>query len=172
MDCETWKDIEGYKGLYQVSSLGCIKSFPKYRKKISTILKPHQKTDGYLLVCLYKSNIRKDFYIHRLVLTTFIGPPPAGMICRHLNSIKTDNRLCNLKWGTYIENNGTDKIKHGTNLVGSKNHQSKLTEKDVKKIKKLLRQGRFKQIEIARIFNVTATLISLIKQDKIWKHVQ
>ena len=26
---EVWKDIEGYEGLYQVSNLGRVKSFPK-----------------------------------------------------------------------------------------------------------------------------------------------
>lgn len=30
---EIWKDIEGYEGLYQVSSLGRIKSLPKIRGK-------------------------------------------------------------------------------------------------------------------------------------------
>ena len=29
---ETWKDIRGYEGLYQVSSLGRVKSVDRYEK--------------------------------------------------------------------------------------------------------------------------------------------
>ncbi len=51
---------------------------------------------GYL-ACKIKGKIR---YVHRLVLETFIGPCPDGMWARHLNSIKSDNRLENLEWNT------------------------------------------------------------------------
>ena len=64
---EEWKDIEGYEGLYQVSSLGRIKSFDriiKYKKnnKIITylkkgrIMKPHNNGRYYLNVSLIKDN--------------------------------------------------------------------------------------------------------------------
>lgn len=42
--------------------------------------------------------------IHVLILITFVGTPPAGHQCRHLNDIKTDSRLANLTWGTAREN--------------------------------------------------------------------
>lgn len=64
---EIWKDIKDYEGLYQISSLGRVKSF--YKNKI---LKPRVKENNYLIVSLYKEGKDKKFYIHRLVAEAFI----------------------------------------------------------------------------------------------------
>ena len=58
---EIWQDIEGYKGLYQVSNLGNISG-----------LKPVLTKDGYYNVSLCKDGKRKSFRIHRLVCNAFI----------------------------------------------------------------------------------------------------
>ena len=50
--------------------------------------------------------------VHAFVLRAFRGLRPAGMVARHLNGIKTDNRLGNLKWGTPGENRD-DMFRHG-----------------------------------------------------------
>ena len=43
---EIWKDIEGYEGLYQVSNLGKIRSYPNLSHKDFFILK-QWITQGY-----------------------------------------------------------------------------------------------------------------------------
>lgn len=59
----------------------------------------------YLTVSLYNSHGKKVKYlVHHLVLFAFAGPRPDGMIGRHLNDVRHDNRLANLAWGTYKEN--------------------------------------------------------------------
>ena len=69
--CEVWKDIFGYE-LYQVSTLGRVKSLgnrSNHRNEI--ILKP-AVVQGYLKVNLYKNSKGKIWSIHRLVALTFL----------------------------------------------------------------------------------------------------
>ena len=53
---------------------------------------------------LYRYGKRKPLLVHRLVLLAFVGECPPDQEVRHLNSIRTDNRLCNLTYGTRSEN--------------------------------------------------------------------
>lgn len=50
------------------------------------------------------NNIHRYMRVHRLVLMAFVGLCPEGMIGCHNNDIKNDNRLENLRWDTYSEN--------------------------------------------------------------------
>ncbi len=101
---EVWKDIEGYEGLYQVSSFGRV-------KKVTTgrILKGGKHAKGYLLVGLYKNNIRSSKTIHRLVAEAFIPNPENKPEVNHIDENKTNNSLDNLEWMTTKENTN-----HGT----------------------------------------------------------
>ena len=59
---------------------------------------------GYLMTDLYKNGQRKHYLIHRLVAEAFV-PNPKNLPCiGHINTIKTDNRVENLRWCTYKEN--------------------------------------------------------------------
>ncbi len=62
------------------------------------------RAQRYPQVSFGKGGTRDRRYVHELVLTTFVGPRPDGMLVRHLNDIPTDNRLENLAWGTKSEN--------------------------------------------------------------------
>ena len=104
LDGEQWRDIVGYEGSYQISSLGRVKSLERtilakngQRQHIrSRILKPVSRSyNGYPTVALNDGKTRLR-YIHDLMLTAFVGARPDGMECRHLNDIPTDNRLENL----------------------------------------------------------------------------
>lgn len=54
--------------------------------------------------------------------------------------------------------------------VGEKNASAKLTEDDVRKIRKLCEEG-VPITTLSRTFGVTKQEISLIKNRKTWKHV-
>lgn len=92
---EIFKDIEGYKGLYQVSNLGNIKSL-KFRKEKT--LKPKKDKDGYLMVNLYKEKKPKTFKVHRLVAQAFIENPNNLPEVNHKDEDKTNNHVTNLEW--------------------------------------------------------------------------
>jgi hypothetical protein len=98
---EIWKDIPGFLD-YQVSNLGRVKSLKREKEKI---LKPQKRTKGYLCVGLRSYKLKPKFIdIHRLVLMSFVGMPPQGMECDHINRVRDDNRLDNLRWVTKRDN--------------------------------------------------------------------
>ncbi len=172
---EKWKDIPGYKGLYQVSNLGRVKSFIHWNGTNIRILKPGQDTHGYLVVNLYRQKKRRFTYIHKMVLETFVGLCPKGMECRHLNDNCRDNRLDNLRWGTRSENlldRSRNGISNTGNHKGSKNQMAKLVDGDIIEIRRLLTKEHLTQKEVGKIFGITSGAVSLIKCGKRWKHVQ
>jgi hypothetical protein len=93
---EIWKDIEGYEGHYQVSSLGRLKSLKKIEEKI---LKPIASSDNYLRIWLFKNGKRETKMVHQLVAIAFLNHKPSGMVLviDHINDIRTDNRVDNLQ---------------------------------------------------------------------------
>lgn len=97
---EIWKEIPGFPS-YQVSNKGRVKSFKRLRE---TILKPQTRVKKYKFVALTENKQIKFIDIHRLVLMAFVGLPPKGMECDHINRVRDDNRLENLRWVTKIEN--------------------------------------------------------------------
>lgn len=111
---EIWKDIKNYEGIYQVSSLGRIRSLDRkvrtgikhneYKIAKGKILKLNQKRNGYLTVDLSKENKVKTITVHRLVALNFIPNPENKEEINHINCKKYDNRVENLEWVTSEEN--------------------------------------------------------------------
>lgn len=94
---EIWKDIEGYEGLYQISSLGQVKSLKdKYGNSREKILK--QDKNVYLQITLYKNGKKKTFLVHRLVAITFIDNPNNLPMVNHKDENKENNCVDNLEW--------------------------------------------------------------------------
>ena len=104
MEEEVWKPIKDYEGLYEVSNLGRVKSLNYNRTGKEKILKNIECSNGYLMVFLTKFGKQKNYLIHRLVAGAFI-PNPEGKPCiDHINTIRNDNRVENLRWVTHEEN--------------------------------------------------------------------
>lgn len=99
---EIWHDIDGYKGLYQVSNKGRVKSL-KYGKE--RILRPGWMSGGYLFVILCKNGNQSKQRIHRLVAQAFISNPENKSQVNHLDENKLNNCVENLEWATAKENN-------------------------------------------------------------------
>ena len=98
---ETFRPVKGYEGLYEVSNYGCVRSL-KYGKV--KYLKNMKQSDGYEIIILRRDGKKKMFRVHRLVYEAFNGPIPDGLQIDHINTVRDDNRLANLRVVTSKEN--------------------------------------------------------------------
>lgn len=108
---ETWKDIPGYEGRYQASTLGNIRSLDRLvttnikgtrciQFHHGRLLRPGNNAKGYLFVHL--SGIRH--YVHRLVGLTFIDKCDSKPFINHKDGNKSNNVVSNLEWCSASEN--------------------------------------------------------------------
>ena len=91
-----------------------------YNKNRNRFLKPCPNSLGYYRVCLCENNERKTCKIHRLVAIHYIANPENKREVDHINRIRTDNRIENLRWATSSENNQNKGISKN-NTTGVKN---------------------------------------------------
>lgn len=113
---EIWKDIKNYEGFYQVSNLGRIRSLDRIIIKKNKygdisefhwqgqIMTPCKNESPYYVIHLKKNNMRKRFYIHRLVAEAFIENIYNKNVVNHIDHNKHNNTVENLEWVTTKEN--------------------------------------------------------------------
>lgn len=165
---EEWRDIKGYEGRYEVSTLGNIRSL--LSKKI---LKVCTASKGRPRVTLYRfeNGIRmKDvFQVHQLVAQAFLGDVPEGLQVDHINGIKIDNRSENLEYVT-----GSINVKRAIKLglikpvspgYGNKHHSYIPIERR-NHIRELYKSGNYSQRGLAKIFKHSMVTIFTIIHEK------
>lgn len=176
---EEWRPVLGYEGLYEVSSLGRVRSVERVvltrrrngivpTRRRSIILRAIAPI-GYPVVALHRQDRGRPAHVHTLVCEAFHGPRPAGMQVAHNDGSRDNNQPNNLRWATPSENN-LDKKTHGTqqDQRGEKAPGAKLTNDKVAAIRKAL--DEIPQKEIARSFGVAPSTISNIRTGKRWSH--
>ena len=162
------KGIPNFKGFYATEDGEIYSDRCGYLRKL-----PKSIHKGY-----YRVNIRDNSHpqkkyrmnVHTLILNTFVGERPKGMLCRHLNGNPLDNRLCNLKWGTPQEN-VQDSIRHGTAAclrTGESHIRSKLKLTDIYEIRRMYKAGQ-KQSDIALKYSIDQRHVSDIVRGNTWK---
>lgn len=178
---EEWKDVPGHEGSYQVSNKGRVRSLDRYvpacnnseRFSEGRILSQQVEGKGYYQVRLCLNGDKgKYFKVHRLVLMAFVGV--SDLQCNHKDCDKSNNYLENLEWCTQSENmmhayeNGLITPSH---VKGEDHGGSKLTESDVRRIRKLL-DSDIPQKEIASLFGIKQQQVSKINTGKRWGWLQ
>ena len=135
---EIWKDIKDFEGMYQVSSLGRVRSLDRFdsngRLHKGDIKTTRDNGNGYKVVQLYKDGKQKTVSVHRLVATAFIDNPDNKPEVHHIDSDRANNKLENLQWVTRKENNSfperIESMKKNPNwLKNNKKALAKATEK-------------------------------------------
>lgn len=157
-------------------------------------------TTGYLSVSLSANNVVKRRDVHVLVARAFIGPCPEGHNVNHKDTIKTNGRLSNLEYTTF-QGNTQHALAAGVMATGDRNpsrqhperlphgddhwsHQrpqdvrrgethtwARLTEADVRAIRKRYPEGGITQRQMADDYGVTVMTINCVLLRKTWAHV-
>ena len=118
---EIWKPISGYEGIYEVSSLGRIRSYRKGKWGLCDAPKIIYGQLGrhYRTVVLCKDDHKNSVYIHRLVAETFIPNLQNLPVVNHKDGNKLNNAADNLEWCTHTEN------MHHADIIGLKPYNRK-----------------------------------------------
>ena len=104
---EMWVDIEGYKGLYQVSNTGKVRriKWHGFSKIGYNELKPSRVGKAlYQRVNLSKNDVSKSMYVHRLVAQAFLPNPENLPEVNHKDENPANNHVSNLEWCTCKQN--------------------------------------------------------------------
>lgn len=153
----------------QISSFGRIRSFKV--SLISPKIIGGSWINGYNAIVLRLiTGKSQTFYIHKLVAELFVPKlNPLKNFIVHLDFDKSNNHYSNLSW----VNKDESKIHKLTdvNYNTKKIRNSKLTEVQVIKIKKMLRRGTFKPFRIAQQFGISLTQLARIKDGRNWNHI-
>lgn len=183
MKVEEWRPIIGYKGSYEVSDYGRVKSLDRYiqiqaysggnqyQKQFNSsaktvfrkgrVLKP-KDYKGYKSVDLSG----KPCKVHRLVAQAFIPNPKNKPNINHIDNNPSNNNSSNLEWCTQKENM-QHAVKQNRMINGERISTSKLSEDDVRKIRNSFLPTR----ELVKIYNVHRRHILRIKRSIQWKHI-
>lgn len=109
----------------------------------------------------------EQVFLHRFLYEKTYGKIEEGLVIRH----KCDNPNCmninHMEKGTHFDN-VQDRVARGRSAKGKNNGRAKLTEDDVRKIKK---DTIHTNPELAKMFNVDKSAIRSIRIGKTWKHI-
>jgi hypothetical protein len=173
---EIWKPVVGYEGLYEISSMGRLKSLSK-RWFSGTgrecfhdgmIMSLTKSPEGYPQARLRKNKIAITHRIHRLVADAFILNPLQYRCVNHIDSNRENNAVENLEWATH-QTNRMHALTNGFALRGDKNPLTKLKDADILIIA-FESDGKTNR-HLAKQYGVSEGLISMIKNRR-YKRLQ
>jgi hypothetical protein len=180
---ERWKYIDGYDGIYKVSTFGRVKAMRRkiklrsgFRLHEERIMKLSVNRRGYLYLKLpitaKKNGVRyKTYTVHRLVAVAFLKNINNKPEINHKWGDKKDNRITEIEWSTHSENvvhSYATGLKAGKK--GESSHYAKFTENDVLEIRRLRQRGVSRGL-VAEKFNTSPNYISSICGRASWKHI-
>lgn len=162
----TWLMHPAYTD-YEISDLGWVRRLtPARGTRPGKVLRQGINHGGYRHVNIGGGSRR----VHLLVLETFYGPRPKGMVGCHGDGDRLNNKASNLRWDTG-SSNYDDARRHGTALVGEKAPWARLSEKDAMKIKRDYAAGLATQVALAKKYRIHKVHVSRICRGLRWSHL-
>ena len=155
---EIWRGIPETEGRYEISNHGRL-----WHVRLNRIVAGMVNKDGFRVVSL--GSPKKTLAVHRLVALAFLGPAPPGHYATHKSDDRLDNLAENLEWKTMRE------IARRHAQHGEANPRAKLTEADVREIRRRVADGATRK-EVSREFGIKAATVRQIVRRETWKHVE
>lgn len=150
-----------------------------YNEITKKFRKPYVGTSGYKQIDLIMNNTRVKLIIHRIVAEVYCLDFDIKLHVNHKDGNKLNNHYSNLEWVTRSKNTqhaydiGLMKGPIGhTNKVGIKHHGTKLSEDDVREIRRLYSETDITYLKLGIKYGLTAPVILLIVKRINWKHVE
>lgn len=176
---EQWLPVDGFNGIYEVSSFGRLKSCARPKKTKGNgiaylperIRIPNVKREGYAFFSLYRESRYKLMYLHRIVAIAFIENPLNLPQVNHIDGDKLNNCASNLEWVS-----ASDNCRHAiandlyVQAKGESAGNAALTEADVLEIRRMASCGVMHK-DIAEIYPVGRKAITKIVNRQRWKHI-
>lgn len=177
IDAEVWKSIPSWPN-YEASNLGRVRSIERvyegerqrYRRPATILVTMQQKGRQYRRVNVYRDGKMYQRGVHRLVLEAFEGP--SELVVNHIDGNQANNCLDNLEYCTPAENaKHAAKIGLLKGMKGESNGAAKLTENQVRQIRKEHVPYRVSCSKLAKKYNVCEQTIAKIVRRELWTHV-
>ena len=153
---------------YEVSEHGQVRRVkPGQGARVGAIVRWHHcNSSGYPDVRLRRDGASFTAQVHCLVAEAFIGVKPAGLVVRHLDGDKLNNKSSNLAYGTVAENNA-DKVRHGTSSAGERNPKAKITANAAAQIRERHALGVSAK-SLAAEYDLNASTVHRIVAGRYW----
>lgn len=169
---EIWRDVPDAEGVYAISNLGSVKrliAVGRHNCHKPGLLTPTDNGDGYLWITIRN----KRRYVHILVALAFIGPKPFPRAeVNHKDGNTFNNRHDNLEWTTRKGN-----ARHWVDVLGGQlargeeSGRAKLTDSAVREMREMYATGKYRFIDLAEHFGVSANTALMAVHRKTWRHV-
>ena len=156
---ETWKALARNPN-YEVSTEGRVRerARPVFNRgrvysKPPRQIEPFIDPDGYAFVVIRKplGTGSEKIFVHRLVMEVFVSKCPDDMTVDHIDRVRTNNAVSNLRYATKAEQTENRDL---SRISGENSKFSKLKEADVEEIREMICSGNPDNI-IAKKFSVS-----------------
>lgn len=117
---------------------------------------------GYIVCTLHLGGARKQVKLHRLIWIAANGLPPAGMVIDHVNRVKDDNRIANLRLADAALNS-----RNRRSYAGAGNPACKLSPEAASAIRSARASG-CGYASIAKRFGISTSLVGYVVRGEAW----
>lgn len=180
-ETEEWRPLHGWEDSHEGSTLGRIRSLPRWIKGPhgskrfvpGTTIKQNlsgtsaRSVSKYFRVTLLSKGRKETLFVHRLIARTFLDG--VGAHTRHLDGDSQNNRVFNLAFGTAQEN-ANDAVRHGVTRRGEEHSNAKITTLQVRAVRALI-LAKFTYAEVSTLLGIPKTIVGDVVRRATWKHL-